>query len=120
MRKLLFLLIVSTALISCATQPHVKTMRYTTDSFEPTNKVEVIQTKPVGRDYVEIGEVSIRLKRSTEENAVAYLVEKAKDLGADAIIIIGERSRGAVAIPAGNMAVAVPIKELYAVAIKYK
>ncbi len=48
------------------------------------------------------------------------LIEKAKELGADAIIIMGERSKGAVAMPLGNMAVAVPIKELYDIAIKYK
>lgn len=51
---------------------------------------------------------------------MAYLREKAMELGADAIILLGERSRGAVALPAGNMFLAVPIKDLCAIAIKYK
>ena len=118
MKKLICSLIVTSFFIGCA--PQVKVMRYTTETFQPTSKIEVFHTKQIGRDYIEIGEVSIRLKKSTEENAVAYLNEKAKKLGADAIIIMGERSKGAVAMPVGNMVVAVPIKELYAIAIKYK
>lgn len=125
MKKLVGSLIVTSFLVGCATQPcatqpKVKVMRYTTEIFEPTSKIEVLHTRQIGRDYIEIGEVSIRLKKSTEENAVAYLNEEAKKLGADGIIIMGERSKGAVAMPVGNMAVAVPIKELYAIAIKYK
>ena len=55
-------------------------MRYATEIFQPTNRIEIIHTKPVNRDYIEIGEVSIRLKKSTEEKAVALLAEKAKEL----------------------------------------
>jgi uncharacterized protein YbjQ (UPF0145 family) len=109
--------------LGCATQPKVpqaQVMRYTNEIFQPTSKCEVFHTKQIGRDYIEIGEVSVRLNKSTEENAIAYLNEKAKELGANAIIIIGERTRGAVAMPVGNMSVAIPIKDLYAIAIRYK
>jgi len=120
MKKIAGVLIIAALLLGCATSPQVKVMRYTTEIFQPTSRIEVLHTKPVGRDYIEIGEISIRLKKSTEENAVVYLKEKARELGADAIIIMGDRSRGAVAVPIGSMAVAVPIRELYAIAIKYK
>jgi len=101
-------------------RPRVKVMRYTTEIFPPTTQIEVIHTKSISRDYIEIGEIAIRLKKATQENAVLYLITKAKELGADAILIIGERSRGAAAMPIGHLVVAVPFRELYAIAIKYK
>lgn len=119
MSKLFIITMLLLLLVGCATN-QTKVMRYTIETFAPTDRVEVLHTKPVSRDYIEIGEVSIRLKKSTEETAVALLCERAKELGADAFIIIGERSKGAVAMPVGSMAVAVPIRELYGVAIKYK
>lgn len=121
MNKLIRLSIFIVFLVGCTvTQPKVKVMRYTTEIFQPTNRIKVIHTKSMNRDYIEIGEVSVRLKKSTEENAAVLLAEKAKKLGANALIIIGERSKGAVAIPIGNMAIAVPLRELYGIAIKYK
>ncbi|MBN2267309.1 MAG: hypothetical protein JW725_03130 [Candidatus Babeliaceae bacterium] len=121
MNKLIGLSIFIVFLVGCTvTQPQPKVMRYATEIFQPTNRIEIIHTKPVNRDYIEIGEVSIQLKKSTEENAEALLAEKAKELGANALIIIGERSKGAVVVPIGNMAVAVPLRELYGIAIKYK
>ncbi len=95
-------------------------MRYSADILEPTDRIEVFHTKPTDRDYVELAELSIRLDKSTEETAVLYLNDKAKELGADAIIMMGERTTGAFAMPLGNMAIAVPTKELYAIAIKYR
>lgn len=120
MKETFYILILAIGLflIGCATK--VEVMRYTMETFPPSHHVEVLRSKAINKDYIEIGEVSVRLKKSTKENAVALLAEKAKELGADAIIIIGERSRGAVAMPVGTMAVAVPLRELYAIAIKYK
>jgi len=118
MKKIICIFGLSLFLIGCATKANV--MRYTIETFPPTHHVEVFRSKVIDRDYIEIGEVSVRLKKSTKENAVALLVNKAKELGADAIILVGERSKGAVAMPIGNMAVAIPIKELCAIAIKYK
>jgi uncharacterized protein YbjQ (UPF0145 family) len=112
----LFLLLSGCA--TTTTRPTV--MKYTSEAFQPTKHIEVLHTKPAARDYIEIGEVAIRLKKTTQENAVALLSEKAKELGADALVIIGERSKGAVAMPVGSLFVAVPLRELYGVAIKYK
>jgi len=119
-RSILFLSIIAVLTLSCAMRPRVMVMRYTAEIFPPTTQVEVIHTKPISRDYIEIGEIAIRLRKATQENAVVYLIGKAKELGADAILIIGERSKGAVAMPIGYIVVAVPIRELYAIAIKYK
>lgn len=118
MKIITYIIVLLIFLIGCSTP--VKVMRYTTEIFPPTQKVEVLRTKSIERDYIEIGEVSIRLKKSTESNAVALLAEKAKELGADAIILMGERSRGAVAMPVGSMIAAVPLRELYGIAIRYK
>jgi len=48
------------------------------------------------------------------------LIEEAKSIGADAIILLGENQTGAVPIPVGAMVVAAPKIELRAIAIKYK
>ncbi len=78
-----------------------------------------LHTAPVGRRSVEIGQLAIRVNKSNEETVVLALKAKARALGADAIILLGERSTGAVAIPVGTMAVAVPLRSLVAIAIRY-
>lgn len=107
--------------VGCAT-PTAKVMRYTTETFPPTvaSSVRIHRTRIEDRPYIEIAEVSLRIKKSNQETAVAVLREKAAELGADALILMGERSVGAVAMPVGDMAVAVPLREIYGVAIKYK
>jgi len=120
MKKYVVIFVAFLFLVSCAPKPKINVMRYTTDSFRPTNHIDVLHTKPVEKDYMEIAEISIRLNKKTREYGVAYLKEKAKQLGADAIILLGERSRGAVAVPVGSMLLAVPLKDICAIAIKYK
>jgi hypothetical protein len=122
MKKLCIFLFTILILAGCAQQENVniKVMRYTTEPLLPTSSCDIFHTKQIGRDYIEIGEVSVVLGKSTQENAVAYLVEKAKGLGANAIILMGERTEGTVVIHMRNMTVANPIKELYAIMIRYK
>jgi len=67
-----------------------------------------------------LGELSLRLKRSNEENAIVYLKEEARKIGADAIVILGEHSKGAIAVPIGNLYAIVQKRYLTAIAIKYK
>lgn len=95
-------------------------MRYTVEAFPPTTNIEVIHNFPVDKKYLELGELSIRLKRSTEEDAVLYLIDKAKEIGADAIVIIGERHGGSILVPAGEIWVKVDKRYLKGVAIKYE
>ena len=123
MRKLVFVFVFILALSAC--MPSVHVMRYTAAIFPPSSNVEILRTKPADREYVEIGEVSIWLKEGVlyqglRDNAVLMLAQKAKDLGADALILIGERQRGGTYVPVGRSVVAVNRQDLIGVAIKYK
>jgi hypothetical protein len=123
MRSLAAIVITVLALIACAatpTAPTARFTRYTNADYPPTTEIEVLRTKPADRLYIELGEISLRLTKSNESDAILMLKEKAKEIGANAILILGEQTRGAVAFPAGYMAVAVPIRDLVAVAIRYK
>jgi len=112
-KKLLSLLIFLTIFISCSS---VDFLRYTDQTFEPTVEVEVFHTIPPKKDYIELG----LLSAEDGDDAVSDLKNKAKEIGANAIIILGEKNKGTVAIPIGNMAYGVPVNELEAVAIRYK
>lgn len=103
----------------CAPTHRVSYSPYTDQTFAPTAQVDVFRTKVPDRRYTELGELCIRVGRSTQESSVLHLTEKAKEIGANAIILIGERSRGAVGAPVGQMMVAVPLRDTCAVAIRY-
>jgi uncharacterized protein YbjQ (UPF0145 family) len=68
------------------------------------------------KEYIELG----LLSADTGKKAIIDLQNKAKEIGANAIIILGERNEGTVAIPIGDMAYDVPVNKLEAVAIRYK
>lgn len=95
-------------------------MKYSEDIYPPTNSVEVLRNKPVEKDYIELGELSLKIKRSNQEEAVLQLKEKAKEIGADAIILLGEDSEGNVIVPIGNLYASVDLRYIKAIAIKYK
>jgi hypothetical protein len=76
--------------------------------------------KPSDRSFTELGVLAIRVKKNTQDDSVLFLIDRAKEIGADAIVILGEVSAGAIAMPLGNMAVAVPIRDLQALAIRYE
>ena len=105
-------------LTACA--PQTRFMRYTSSDYPPTTNVEVLKIKPPNKHFKELGLLSVRLDKRTEENAVLYLVERAREIGADAIVILGEVSAGAVAMPVGTLAIAVPLRDLQALAIRYE
>jgi len=100
--------------------PQPKVMRYTNQTFSPTDHVEILRTSIPDRQYIEIAEISIKVKKGNKKSAATLLSEKAAKLGADALLLMGERSVGAVAIPVGEMVFAKPIREIYGIAIKYK
>lgn len=107
----------SLGVTGCA--PKVSYSPYSGQTFAPTARVDVFRTKVADRRYVELGELCIRVKRSTQETAVLHLTEKAREIGADGIILIGERPAGGVAAPVGQIVVAIPLREACAVAIRY-
>ncbi|MCW9705803.1 hypothetical protein [Fodinibius salsisoli] len=113
MNKFFPLLLLLTIFISCS---NVDFLRYTDQTFEPTKEVKVFQTNPPEKDYMELG----LLSAEAGNDAIVDLKNKAKEIGANAIIILGERNKGTVAMPVGDMAYGVPINELEAVAIRYK
>jgi len=119
-KPLAILLILFLLIVSCVSGPPVLVMRFTEESFPPTGNVEVLRTAPPQEEYVEIGEISLRVGSANRENAIIRLRSKAEELGADAIILMGERNRGAVAIPVGGIMMATTLQEIYVIAIKYK
>jgi hypothetical protein len=115
--KILFVLIF---IFGCS--PSVNFMKYSEDNYPPTNSIEVLRNKPVEKEFLEIGELSLQINKgifSNQEEAVLKLKEKAKEIGADAIIILGEESEGSVIVPIGNLYTSVDKRYLKAIAIKY-
>jgi len=99
-------------------------MRYTTEVYPPTAHVEVLSTKLPDRPYVELGELTVKEERPLwAPPAIERLVEKAKALGADAIILKeNTRTEDVVVVPARGLLIATPISstKLRAIAIRYK
>jgi len=123
MRYQLILLIMLCSLSACGL-PTVQEMRYTSDTFEPTATVEVLQTWPRDRKYLEIAELEV----SASAKANNALVDKAKEMGADAIVIGPTHQHGQVHVPIGGTISdgpagsfrGVPLNSVRAVAIKYQ
>lgn len=101
-------------------------MKYTDATYPPSDNVEVLRVKPVEDDFIELGELKLRLKKSTEENAILYMKDKAKAIGASAIVILGEQDEGSVAVPIATgyggypMYGTVDRRYLKALAIRYR
>lgn len=119
-----FILIIFMLVLVAGCARTVKYMKYTTDKYSPTTSIEVLRVKPITKNFIELGELKLRISKRNEETAVLSLKEKAKSIGADAIIILGENSGGAVAMPIntgqGAMYIVINKRYLKALAIKYK
>ena len=96
--------------------PSVEFMRYVDETYPQTQSVEVLRNKPVERDFVEIGELSVE----SEKDAIILLKEKAKEIGADAIIILGEKSEGGFLLTTPHASFYSDEIYITAIAIKYK
>lgn len=110
-------LLLLAVLTGCA--PAVHLTPYSDLHLAPTHEVAVLQNKPT-RAYEVLGEMWVS---ANDSKGVLAMRKKAMAIGADAIVLEGERNAGAVAVPlqgAPGGAVAVPIKRSYAVAIRYK
>ena len=79
MRYILISLAIVFTLSGCGF-PSVQEVRFITNTFEPTDHVEVLDSWPQDRKYIEISELEV----SAGDQAEEALVEKAKELGADA------------------------------------
>jgi len=118
MRYKLSLLVVLFALTACGL-PSVQAVRYTMDTFEPTTNVEVLQTWPRDRKYIEIAELEV----SAGDQANNALLDKAKEMGADAIVIEPAHRHGQAYVPIGGAlseSRAVTLNSVRAIAIKFE
>ena len=101
----------------------VSFISYQDESYPASSSVEVFRSKPVDKEYIELGELSLRVKKGlfgNQEEVVLKLKEKAKEIGADAIIILGEETEGNVIVPIGDLYTSVDKRYIKAIAIKYK
>lgn len=114
------LIILSTVLIFYGCSSSVNFIKYHEDIYPPTSSVDVLRSKPVSKDSIELGELSLKIKKSNQEEAALKLNEKAKELGADAIILLGENSEGSVLVPLGNLYASVDMRYIKAIAIKFR
>ena len=104
------------ALAACTT---VNITPYRELNLPPTADVEVLRTEPA-REYELLAEMWMP---SNDKNGVLKMRKKAMEIGADALLLVGERTAGAIAIPLQGVpggALAAPINRTYAVAIRYK
>jgi len=117
MKKLIFLLVLTLGCAAC--MPSVHVMRYTAAIYPPSSNVEILRTKPADRQYLEIGEISLELNAFNRKNSVFILSEEARKLGADALLLLGEKGSGAMILPIG-MGYTINSERLVGIAIKYK
>jgi hypothetical protein len=124
MRYQLILLIILCSLFACGGLPSVRETRYTSDIFEPTANIEVLQTWPRDRKYLEMAELEVAA--GTKANDA--LRDKAMEMGADAIVVGPAHRHGQVQVPIGGTISdgpagsfrGVPLNRVRAVAIKYQ
>jgi hypothetical protein len=112
MKKLFPLLFLSLVIVGCS---HLKVIPYSDKVYSPTEKVEIFRTNKPERKYIEIAQLSIDEKGSS----IKFLIEEAKELGADALIILDTQSGNKVTTPVFGVLVTEDVKRIYAVAIKY-
>ena len=87
-------------------------------TFPPSTEVEVLQGEP-SQPYEALGEMWVDAR---DPEGVLKMRQKAMEIGADAIILLGDRSAGVVAVPlpGGGGVVAREVSLRYAVAIRYE
>ncbi len=135
MKKLSFLFL-PLLFLGCA--PRVQVMPYTELTYAPTTRVEVFRTLQPQHDYIELAELWIN---SNQPDAVQKIAEQARQLGADAILLMpdqfgrqateevytgtaisiggGRHSRGSVGMHFGQTS-HYPIRRPWAIAIRYR
>jgi len=123
--KLFMIIVIMTNLIGCAStgflmaKPKVTLYGQTYPAKDPDEQVDVFNTYKPDREYTEIAQITCG---DTDDSwSMKQILIKAREIGADAIIITGRSGSYGVGVPIGNMAYAVA--EGYgisAIAIKYK
>jgi ABC-type branched-subunit amino acid transport system substrate-binding protein len=87
--------------------------------FPPTEFIQVFKTARPDESYIEIAELTI--KDSNGSKSMNRIIAKAKELGADGVIIIGSAGESGGAVPIGNIIyMESGSYGIKAIAIKYK
>lgn len=107
--------------ISCASTPVIYHSLSKT-SYPKTTKVDVYKEEKPSKAYIEIGRIEIKDKAEKESKIYELAIKKAKEVGADGIILISEETQqGYIQLlkdtitPGGEEV----LKRLIFVAIKY-
>lgn len=114
LKKILALLIIIVSFTSCAT-PNIIMYHKPYPPKSINDNIDIFHTSIPNREYVEIAQITCN---DTDENwNISQIKIKAKELGADALIIVGKSDVYTDYI--GYCAVSTPIG-IKAIAIKYK
>jgi hypothetical protein len=100
--------------VGCAS-PSPRFIPYTEMDYTPCESVLVLHTMPRDRTYVELGEVSIPVRVSNHETHVMELRNRAGQMGANAIVLLGDRPMSAL-VTRGR---ATLTREAIAIAIRF-
>ncbi|MFC2165275.1 hypothetical protein ACFLT2_09795 [Acidobacteriota bacterium] len=113
-------------LISCATSSPVLYRPLSDASYPKTAKVEVYKAEKPSQEFTEIGNLEIKMEANKEDAMYAAVIAKAKEIGADGIILIkDEMVMELVQVPQnidnrqGTDAMEKEYKRLVFLAIKY-
>ncbi len=112
--------------ISCATSSPVLYKPLSDASFQKTAKVDVYKTQKPSQEYTKIGNLEIKMEARKENEMYAAVIAKAKEIGADGIILLkDEMVMELVQVPRnidnrqGTDAMEKEFKRLVFLAIKY-
>jgi len=107
-------LAVIVGVIGCASH-NPRFVPYTEIAYAPSEEVFVLHTMPSDRRYVELGEVSVPVSVSNGETHVMAMRDFARQIGANAIVLVGDRAT-ALLVNRGRI---IPTREAIAIAIRY-
>ena len=122
---IIYLLISTLIISSCASTGFLMAKAKVTlfgDSYPPKSedaKIDVYMTNKPTQEYVEFAQITCG--DTNDKWSLEQITKKAREIGADGIIIIGKAGASGVGIPMGNLAYVVSEEYgMNAVAIKYK
>ena len=107
-------------LLSGCSSTNVTIFGYAYPQKEQDATIDIYITKTPTQEYTEFAKLVCKL--SNEEKCFKRLMAKARELGADGLIVIGKAGSTSVGVPLGSYAAYIDTKEygITAIAIKYK
>ncbi|MEI6740978.1 MAG: hypothetical protein WCK74_11775 [Gemmatimonadaceae bacterium] len=108
-------------LTSCMARPIVTMYGAPFPARGADARVEVFQSQKPDRAYTEIARIEVR--DTNDQYSMSQILQKARGMGADGVIILGRSGTVATGAPVGRAPVAVAVSQPYgtvAVAIRFK